>query len=171
MVKILDSKTRIKIRKAFENDSKELCAILNEIIEIGGTTGFENVLSESEFESYFINGPGYISCLLAEDNGLIFGFQSLSLHPDLSDGWADIATFARVNPKLRGVGTTLFENTLNFARRHNIDTINATIRADNTSGLSYYSKMGFKDYSIAKKIPLQNGTPVDRISKYFTVGT
>ncbi|MCP4487172.1 MAG: GNAT family N-acetyltransferase [Gammaproteobacteria bacterium] len=165
----IDGKIRLDIRKADRNDSKELCSILNEIIEIGGTTGFENKLSESEFESYFLNGENYICCFLAENNGLVLGFQSLSLHPNLSDGWADIATFARVSPKFRGVGTTLFESTLNFARHQNIDAINATIRADNKSGLSYYSKMGFKDYSIAKKIPLQDGTPVDRISKKFTV--
>ena len=97
------------------------------------------------------------------------GFQSLSLNPGLPDDWADIATFARVNPKVLGVGTTLFKTTLNFARHQNIYAINATIRADNKSGLSYYSKMGFKDYSIAKSIPLQDGTPVDRISKKLTV--
>ncbi len=142
----IDTKIRLNIRKACKSDSKELCSILNEIIEIGGTTGFENELGESEFESYFLNGANYICCFLAENNGLVLGFQSLSLHPDLSNGWVDIATFARVNPKIRGVGTTLFETTLNFARRQNIDAINATIRADNKSGLNYYSKMGFKDY-------------------------
>ena len=165
----MDNKIRLKIRKACEDDSKELCSILNEIIEIGGTTGFENKLSESEFEFYFLNGENYICCFLAENNGLVLGFQSLSLHPNLSDDWADIATFTRVNPKIRGVGTTLFETTLNFARDQNIKMINATIRADNKPGLSYYSKMGFNDYSVAKKIPLQDGTPVDRISKKFTV--
>ena len=160
---------RLQTRKASENNSKDLCQILNEIIAIGGTTGFENILSESEFESVFINGPGLISCFLAENNGLILGFQSLSHHPDLPSGWADIATFARVNPKVRGVGTSLFEATLAFARHLDIETINATIRADNKSGLSYYSKMGFNDYSISKQIPLQDGTPVDRISKKITV--
>ena len=165
----MDSKTRIKIRKACKKDSKQLCEILNEIIEIGGTTGFENGLSESDFESDFLHGTDCICCFLAESDELVLGFQSLSLHPNLPDDWADIATFARVTPKVHGVGTTLFEATLNFARLQNIHSINATIRADNKSGLSYYSKMGFRDYSIARGILLQDGTPVDRISKQFTV--
>jgi L-amino acid N-acyltransferase YncA len=159
----------MKIRKACETDTKELCSILNEIIEIGGTTGFEVKLGESEFESYFLEGNNYIGCYLIENDGMILGFQSLSRHPELADDWADIATFARVSPKVRGVGTTLFEATLKFARRQNITTLNATIRADNKSGISYYNKMGFINYSIATGIPLQDGTLVDRVSKKYVV--
>lgn len=157
------------IRKALKTDSKELCSILNEIIVIGGTTGFEIALSESEFESYFLNGQNYIECLLTENNGIIFGFQSLSHRSDLPTHWADIATFARVNSNIKGVGTALFESTLNFSRMQDITTLNATIRADNNPGLSYYDKMGFENYSIAKEIPLKDGTLVDRISKKYTV--
>ena len=60
----MNSKTRLNIRKACENDSKELCSIINEIIEIGGTTVFENELGESEFESCFLNGTNYICYFL-----------------------------------------------------------------------------------------------------------
>ena len=165
----MDSKTRLKTRRAWVNDSKELCSIINEIINIGGTTGYENEFNEAEFTSCFLNGKNYICCFLAENNGLVLGFQSLTVHPKLPNGWVDIATFSRVNPKVRGVGTTLFATTLNFARHQNINVINATIRADNKAGLSYYTKIGFKDYSIEKEIPLQDGTPVDRILKKFTV--
>jgi RimJ/RimL family protein N-acetyltransferase len=165
----MDYETQMKVRKANQDDSGQLCPILNQIIKIGGTTGFENELSESEFESCFLNGPNYICCFLAANNDQVLGFQSLSLHPKLSGGWADIATFSRVSPKIRGVGTILFAATLDFARHQNISSINATIRADNKSGLNYYSRMGFKDYSVARAIPLQNGTPVDRISKKYIV--
>ena len=165
----MDCKTKLKVRKANEDDSRQLCPLLNEIIKIGGTTGFENELSESEFESYFLSGANHICCFLAEKEAMVLGFQSLSFHPKLPDDWADIATFSRVSPKVRGVGTILFSATLDFARHQNISLINATIRADNESGLNYYSKMGFNDYSVAKAVPLQNGTPVDRISKKYIV--
>ena len=128
---------------------------------------FEKTLNESEFESYFVNGESCICCFLAEKKGLILGFQALSRQPELTSDWADIATFARVNSKIKGVGTALFERTTNFALKENIRWINATIRADNRPGLGYYAKMKFKDYSIAKDIPLQDGTLVDRISKKY----
>ena len=96
-------------------------------------------------------------------------FQSLSRHTKLPVGWADIATFARVSPKIPGVGTSLFQKTLPYARSIYLEAINATIRADNVSGLSYYAKMGFIDYSVASAVPLNDGTPIDRISKKFKV--
>ncbi len=160
----------ITIRTADENDLVQLTSIINEIIEIGGTTAFEKTLSEDQFRTYYITGQNCISCLLAEDNhGLVVGFQSLSSHPELPDSWADIATFARVNPKSPGVGTKLFQETLEFARCSKIEYINAKIREDNKSGLGYYSKMGFETYSVEEKVPLQDGTPVNRISKKFEV--
>ena len=159
----------ISLRKARESDSNELCSILNEIIDIGGTTGFESRLSTAEFLSHFLSEPSCICCFLAEENGLILGFQSLSIHPDLPDGWADIATFARVKPKTKGVGTSLFEATLIHVHQQDVDVINATIRSDNMAGMNYYSKIGFEKYSVAEKIPLQDGTPVDRISKKYIV--
>ena len=161
---------QLNVRPADEKDLEELCLILNEIIEIGGTTAFESKLSQNEFKSYFLVGEYCLCCFLAEDEkGLILGFQSLSVHKNLPDTWADIATFARIKPKVRGVGTRLFKNTVEFSRRSKIDYINATIRADNDSGLCYYTKMGFEDYSVEKGIPLSDGTPVDRISKKITV--
>ena len=161
---------RINVRPANENDSKALRLIINEIIEIGGTTAFESKLNENQFKSYFLTGENCLCCYLAEDGkGLILGFQSFSHHKDLPNNWVDIATIARIEPKVRGVGTKLFQGTAEFSRRSNIECINATIRADNDSGLRYYSKMGFVDYSVDKGVPLLDGTPVDRISKKYRV--
>lgn len=47
--------------------------------------------------------------------------------------------------------------------------INATIRADNTGGFAYYEKMGFRTYKTTDKVPLQDGTLVERIQKCFAV--
>ena len=79
----------------------------------------------------------------------------------------DIATFDRIGSPVRGVSTTLFDATKAVAKEAGLTAINATIRADNVPGLGYYSKMGFVDYSVAKVVPLSDGTPVDRISKKY----
>ncbi len=162
----MNSNNPINIRPTNKNDLEQLCLIINEIIEIGGSTAFEEILSEEEFDAIFLSGEGFISCLLAENtDGQVLGFQSLCHHKKLPRGWADIATFARVEPKIRGVGTALFQGTVDLARQLELDCINATIRADNTSGLRYYAKMGFENYSVDKAVPLRDVTPVDRISK------
>lgn len=159
----------IIVRSAAQEDGNALCSILNEIIDIGGTTAFETRLALEEFQSIFLDAPNGINTFIAERDGLVLGFQSLLTETTLPQGWVNIATFARQHPKVKGVGSRLFSATHEFSRAENYDFINATIRADNQSGLAYYSKMGFEDYSIAKDVPLKDGTLVDRIRKKFKV--
>jgi len=166
---IILMKDQIKTRFATEDDASDLCAILNQIIKIGGTTAFEKELNETSLCEYFVTGPDCISCLIAHTDSLILGFQALSFRSDLPVGWADIATFARTSPKVKGVGTALFKSTLQLLKDRKYTHINASIRADNRSGLAYYTKMGFTDYTIRKGVPLLDGTLVDRIQKKFKI--
>jgi L-amino acid N-acyltransferase YncA len=161
---------RILVRLVRPDDVPVLCGLLNEIIRIGGTTAYETPLTEADFDEHFVTGPDLLSCFVAYDrDGLLLGFQVIGRSPDLPEGWADIATFARAVPKVRGVGAALFAATGARARALGLTAINATIRADNASGLAYYAKMGFEDYAVAKAVPLMDGAPVDRISKRFLV--
>lgn len=161
---------QITTRAALSGDVPEMCALLNAIIDIGGTTALETPPSEAEFATYFLQGGDHLACFVAVDrSGAIAGFQALECHPDIPDDWGDIATFARVQPKIAGVGAALFATTLGFARQARLAGINATIRADNTGGLRYYDKMGFQTYAVKEGQPLADGTPVDRISKRFDI--
>lgn len=155
------------IRKAIPADAAELAALLNEIIRAGGTTAIETELTPQEFDEWFISGEYPLSCLVAEADGLLYGFQSLSLFGDPPKGWADIATFARIAPKKPGVGRALFAATKEAARALGLEAINATIRADNVSGLGYYGKMGFETYKVVEAVPLKDGTLVDRVKKKY----
>jgi L-amino acid N-acyltransferase YncA len=159
----------LNVRKADPGDARELSEILNEIIAIGGTTAIETPLSPEELADWFITGEWPLTCHVAETSSGLAGFQSLSLYGNPPEGWADIATFTRQNPKIPGVGTALFAATLAAAEERNIEVINATIRADNTGGLAYYEKMGFRTYNMLEKVPLNDGTPVDRIQKQYQV--
>ena len=103
------------------------------------------------------------------DQGEIAGFQWLGFHEDLPDGCADIATFTRRTPALRGAGRALFEETVKTACGFGVLSINATVRADNILGLSYYEKIGFRDFCVAYGVPLRDGTPVNRISKRYEI--
>ena len=158
------------VRKALPSDSAELADLLNEIIRAGGTTALETELTAEEFDDWFISGQYALACHVAQADGTLFGFQSLSLFGDPPAGWADIATFARIAPKRKGVGTALFAATRNAAEVLGLTTINATIRADNVSGLAYYAKMGFETYHRLKQVPLRDGTPVDRVKKRYLLG-
>jgi L-amino acid N-acyltransferase YncA len=157
------------IRKAAPADAGELSDLLNELIRAGGTTALETPLSPAEFTDWFIAGEFPLVCHVAEADSLLLGFQSLSLYGDPPKGTADIATFARMHPKVKGVGTALFTATRKAAEELGFELINATIRADNVSGLAYYEKMGFETYDRIPQVPLQDGTLVDRVKKRFLV--
>ena len=157
---------RIPTRPATLADVPQMCDLLNEIIQIGGTTAFQAPFSQENLATAYLTGDDHLCCFVALDSaGAVAGFQALLTYSALPDGWADIATFARVRPKLPGVGRALFAATRAFAMGQGIVAINATIRADNTGGLAYYGKMGFETYAVEEGRPLRDGTPVDRISK------
>jgi hypothetical protein len=40
---------------------------------------------------------------------------------------------------------------------------------DNRVGLAFYEKMGFRTYETLRRVPLRDGTPVDRILKRYDV--
>lgn len=158
----------IVVRPIEPSEVEDARAILNEIIDIGGTTAHQAQFSRAKFEIYYINGPGHIACHVALDaQSRVAGFQAIDRNPDLPDNCADVATFARQTNKLRGVGQALFPYTCAAARRAGCIEINATIRADNVPGLAYYSSLGFVDHSTIRALPLADGTPVDRIRKRF----
>ncbi|MEM1345161.1 MAG: GNAT family N-acetyltransferase [Pseudomonadota bacterium] len=158
--------TTLTVRPVCPSDIAALTALLNEIIAIGGTTAYETPLSEDGMAAWLLEGAGLLSCQIAVREAVL-GFQVLEHHAGLSKGWADIATFARARPKVPGVGRALFTATRALAEAEGVRTINATIRADNTGGLAYYTKMGFRDYAIRRCVPLSSGRRVDRISKRF----
>ncbi len=148
--------------------------LLNEIIAAGGTTAHQTAYTSDKFRRDYIDADMLISCTIAEHEGAVLRFQSLEWsNPDWNDhfalpvNWGVVATFTRLGESGRGVGTALFAATKIAALSAKVKTIDATIRADNTGGLRYYSKMDFVDYAVLKGVPLDDGHPVDRIRKQF----
>lgn len=158
----------LKVRQATLEDGPLLCELLNEIILIGGTTALETPMTSAELTAHYINGPDCLTCFVAQENDSCpIGFQMLVKNAELPADWADIGTFTKRRSRNSGVGTALFERTRRKAFGFGLVAINATIRADNHGGLSYYNRMGFKTYKIVGGVPLKDGTPIDRIYKEY----
>ncbi|MBL0932141.1 MAG: GNAT family N-acetyltransferase [Alphaproteobacteria bacterium] len=156
----------MKIRPATPADAAELADLINEIIEIGGTTAWQTKFTPESFAAHYIDGPDCLSCFVAETDR-VNGFQALGRNKELPADWGDIGSFARTKPKMPGVGAALFAVTKVKARELGLVAINAQIRADNQPGLGFYSKMGFVDYGVKKDVPLKDGAIVDRILKRY----
>lgn len=159
------------IRPARARDSAALTRVVNPIIEQGGTTAHQSPFDAERLRRHYVEPERIISCQLAEVDGEAVGFQSLMWPDDegdpFPDGWAIIASFVASGHAGKGIGRKLFEATASAGRAAGVATIDATIRADNTVGLTYYGAMGFQDYDVLPAIPLRDGTRVDRIRKRF----
>ncbi|MFD2264699.1 GNAT family N-acetyltransferase [Lacibacterium aquatile] len=157
----------LHVRLAVPSDAPALTRLINPIIKAGGTTAIEEILSDADLSDYFIAGSEVLFCHLVEAEGEVVGFQALCRDSDLPATWGDIATFARLEHKIPGVGTALFSRTIQAARDQRLTALNAQIRADNVPGLAYYTKMGFVTYRTLEAVPLRDGRPVDRILKRY----
>ena len=148
-----------------------MCAVLNPLIAAGGSTAHRRPFDAERMLHHYLAPPMLVSCVVAEVEGRVRGFQSLvrAGDPDdpLPDGWAVIASFVAPGMEGRGIGGRMFAATRAAARAAGIVAIDATIRADNAAGLAYYTAMGFEDWDRLHAVPLSDGTPVDRIRKRF----
>lgn len=151
------------IRAATPADAEGMCKVVNPLIEAGGTTALRTPFTAASMTKVYIERASLTSCSVAEAGGVILGFQSLELAAadtgHVPQGWGIIATFAQRGGNKRGVGTALFQRTLEQAKQAGISTIDATIRTENTGGQIYYTKMGFVDWT--------SGT--DTVSKRYDV--
>jgi very-short-patch-repair endonuclease/L-amino acid N-acyltransferase YncA len=158
------------IRPVTRADAPELAELLNAIIAAGGTTALEEPFTPGVLDACYLTGPEVICCHVAEDeDGVLLGFQTLGHYPGLPDDVGDIGTFARIGVTGRGVGSALFAATAKRAGELGFSGINATIRADNTGGLTFYDRLGFADHGVTPAVPLEDGTPVDRVHKRFAL--
>ena len=160
----------LRIRPVLDTDAPTLAALLNEIISRGGTTALEQPFTPAALNEAMLTGPDVYCCFVAEDTaGGLVGFQALTRSDHVPDGVGDIGTFTRVLHVQKGAGSRLFAATRQAAGERGLTAINATIRADNAGGLAFYGRLGFVDDEIHRAVPLNDGVPVDRISKRYAL--
>ena len=158
------------VRPVTRADAPALAELLNAVIRAGGTTALEAEFTPEALDVAYLTGPTVHCCHVAVDaDGDPAAFQTLGRYPGLPDDVGDIATFARIDRKQSGAGSALFAATKARAPELGHSAIHATIRADNTGGLAFYTKLGFADHGVTKAVPLADGTPVDRVHKRFNL--
>lgn len=159
----------VTTRPATEADLPALCALINEIVQRGGTTAHQAPFDPARMRRTYADPPNKVAATVALVDGEVAGIQSLTWPladgEPFPEGWAIIASFVKPSMTGKGVGRALFAATAEAGREAGVKTIDATIRADNTGGLAYYAAMGFEDYDILPNVPLRDGTRVDRIRK------
>ena len=158
----------ITIRRAGALDARQMAELLDAIVKKGGTTAHTKPISRDIILEWMGRDPDRSAWHVAEDDaGHILGFQFLEPHPDLPPEACDIATFVKVGQTGLGIGSKLFDASKQAARALDYAWINATIRADNAGGLTYYQSRGFETYLQERDVALANGQIVNKVSKRY----
>jgi L-amino acid N-acyltransferase YncA len=151
-------------------DTRSMAKLLNGIIEQGGTTAMTRAVTAQDLSEWMAFAPGQSAWHVAlDDSEQVCGFQWIEPNTKLPREAVDIATFVRIGQTGLGIGSALFDATAKAAKDLGYVWINATIRADNEGGLTYYQSRGFRDWKIDEDVPLANGQLVDRISKRYDI--
>lgn len=156
------------VRPMGQQDVPALTDLLNHTIRRGGTTAYEDEFNADTFADEFLTAPSLISSLVAlSDEAAPVGFQVIYGADEGGERAVHIGSFTDQRTRYPGAGRALFGQTLTAARAFGAAHIVATIRADNVPGLSYYRALGFRDHSVQTRVPLKDGTPVDRIETRY----
>jgi len=152
----------VHVRRAGPLDAPAMAELLNAIIARGGTTAMTRPVTADGLADH-MDAPGAIWTVAEDAHGALLGFQWIEPAPNLGAGACDIASFVRIGETGRGVASRLFQATRDAARAAGLSWINAEIRADNDSGLTYYQSRGFERYGMIRGKRLQDGTIVDKV--------
>ena len=159
-----------QVRPAMRFDSGSMARLLNDIIGKGGTTALTRPVRAEDLQEWMAEAPERSAWHVALDGAdQVVGFQWIAPHPDLPPEAVDIATFVRIGQTGIGIGSALFTATEKAARRLGYVWINATIRADNEGGLTYYQSRGFRDWHFDQGVRLDSGLIVDKVSKRYDI--
>ncbi|QBF29622.1 GNAT family N-acetyltransferase [Thalassococcus sp. S3] len=160
----------IQVRRAISLDAAPMARLLNAIIEKGGTTALTKTVSGDDIANMMAEQPDRSAWTVAlDDQEDVVGFQWIAPHPKLPPEACDIATFVQIGRTGLGIGSKLFAASSQAAKDLGYIWINATIRADNTGGLTYYQSRGFRDWHFEENVTLDSGLVVDRVSKRYDI--
>ncbi|MEM1075492.1 MAG: GNAT family N-acetyltransferase [Pseudomonadota bacterium] len=160
----------VKVRPAMKLDCRSMASLLNAIIDEGGTTALTRPVWGDDLAEWMEAEPHRSAWHVALDESeQVVGFQWIEPHAKLPPEAASIATFVQIGRTGLGIGSALFNATAGAAKTLGYVWINATIRADNTGGLTYYQSRGFRDYGYEEGVRLDSGQVVDRVHKRYDI--
>lgn len=158
----------LHIRPPTDFDVSGMAQLLNEIIQIGGTTAYTSEISANFLKEKIAKNRALSAWHIAtNEREDCLGFQWIAPQAYLPAEACDIATFVKAGQTGLGIGSRLFDATRQAADRLGYEWINANIRADNDSGLAYYQSRGFRVYDHQTGVKLENGNTVDKILKRY----
>jgi L-amino acid N-acyltransferase YncA len=153
----------VKLRSARRDDLDSITEIYNEAIVKTVATFDTELKTYEEQKKWFDDHESKNPILVAELNGVIVGWASLSKWSDrcaYSDT-AEISLYVREEYQGKGIGRQLIEAIIEEGKKTGLHTIIARITAGNESSLHLHRSVGFTHIGIMKEVCKKFGKQYD----------
>ncbi len=153
----------INIRRATINDLDAITEIYNEAILKTIATFDTEIKTRKEQKKWFEDHGSKNPILIAEDNGNIFGFASLSKFSDrcaYSDT-AEISLYVKEEHQGKGIGKKLMESIINEGKNVGLHVVISRITEGNEKSIYLHKSVGFEYLGIMKEVGIKFGKRLD----------
>ncbi len=165
----------ITIRPAAKGDLAAITAIYNDAI-INTTATFDTEpKSEQEQNAWFEAHGNQYAVLVAERDGCVIGWASLSRWSDRCaySSTAEVSLYIESDQRGLGTGRKLFEAVLLEGQKSGLHTVIARMVEGNMPSIHICRSLGFTDIGVMKEVGRKFGRLLDVVlmQKIYTEGT
>ncbi len=128
-------------RQANINDADAISAVITEVVKEPNPVGFPGPMSPGDVRTWIIRQGGEGGCFLALVDGRVVGFAALDYNT-LEPETVVLGVWMLDEVRRRGIGTSLAEYALGFARDKGYTRIRGRLPSDNEIALSFLSSIG-----------------------------
>ena len=128
-------------RQANINDAAEISAVITEVVKEPDPVAFERALSPDEVRTWLSRMGGEGGAFLAIIDGKVVGFAALDYNTFEPDTVV-LGVWLLPETRRKGIGTSLAEYALGFARDKGYTRIRGRLPQDNETALAFLSSIG-----------------------------
>ncbi len=154
---------KLRIRRAAAGDLSAITDIYN--VEVKSSTATLDIepRGDAEARAWFEEHTGRYPILVAEVNGIVVGWASISRWSDRKgyDSTAEISYYVKSGQRGNGVGRKLVDAAVEEARRQKLHTLIARIGGESEVSLKLCRTSGFVDIGIMKEVGHKFGRLLD----------
>ena len=155
------------IRRASLDDAEGIARVLDAIAGERIHSAIERAWTAAEQRTYLASLSTREAFHVAiTASGQIIGYQSLDLYSPILSSMAHVGqlgTFLLPEWRRRGVGSTLFDATREFAASRGYHKLVIQVRASNVPAQTFYTRLGFVRCGRLRAQVIVNGTKDDEI--------
>ncbi len=153
----------LTIRQAEINDLPGITEIYNAaVLKLVATFDTEPKTLEEQ-KAWFIHHNATYPIMVAEDNGLVVGWASISRWSEklAYAGTGEVSLYVREGFRGRGIGRKIFTSILDKGKSGGLHTVISRIVQDNDVSIHLHESLGFKHVGIMREVGQKFGKLLD----------